>query len=65
MPSLFVVMIFMPAAAAALLLLLDAKAPPVRARWTALMATLATCLVSVVVASYMTVSDGALRIRTR
>ena len=51
MPSLFVVMIFMPAAAAALLLLLDAKAPPVRARWTALMATLATCLVSVVVAS--------------
>ncbi len=51
MPSLFVVMIFMPAVAAALLLLLDAKAPPVRARWTALLATLATCLVSVAVAS--------------
>lgn len=51
MPSLFVVMIFMPAAAAALLLLLDAKAPPVRARWTALLATLATCLVSLAVAS--------------
>ena len=51
MPSLFVVMIFIPAAAAALLLLLDAKAPPVRARWTALLATLATCLVSVAVAS--------------
>ena len=51
MPSLIVVMIFMPAAAAALLLLLDAKAPPVRARWTALLATLATCLVSLAVAS--------------
>ena len=51
MPSLFVVMIFMPAAAAALLLLLDAKAPPVRARWTALIATLATCVVSLGVAS--------------
>lgn len=51
MPSLFVVMIFMPAAAAALLLLLDAKAPPVRARWTALIATLATCVVSLGVAA--------------
>ncbi len=51
MPSLFVVMIFMPAAAAALLLLLDAKAPPVRARWTALIATLATCAVSLGVAA--------------
>ena len=51
MPSLFVVMIFLPTAAAALLLLLDAKAPPVRARWTALLATLATCLVSLGVAS--------------
>ena len=51
MPSLFVVMIFIPAAAAALLLLLDGKGPPVRARWTALFATLATCLVSLAVAS--------------
>ena len=51
MPSLFVVMIFMPAAAAALLLLLDAKAPPVRARWTALLATLVTCLMSLAVVS--------------
>jgi NADH-quinone oxidoreductase subunit M len=51
MPSLFVVMIFLPAMAAALLLLLDAKAPPERARWTALLATIATCLVSLGVAS--------------
>lgn len=51
MPSLFVVMIFLPAVAAALLLLLDAKAPPVRARWTALLATLVTCVVSLGVAS--------------
>lgn len=51
MPSLFVVMIFLPAVAAALLLLLDAKAPPERARWTALLATIATFLVSLGVAS--------------
>lgn len=51
MPSLLVIMIFLPAAAAAMLLLLDAKAPPIRARWTALLATLATFLVSLGVAS--------------
>ena len=51
MPSLLVILIVLPAAAAALLLLLDAKAPPVRARWTALLATLATLLVSLGVAS--------------
>jgi NADH-quinone oxidoreductase subunit M len=51
MPSLLVILIFLPAAAAAMLLLLDAKAPPVRARWTALLATLATFLVSLGVAS--------------
>lgn len=51
MPSLLVILIVLPAAAAAMLLLLDAKAPPVRARWTALLATLATFLVSLGVAS--------------
>ena len=51
MPSLLVIMIALPAVAAAMLLLLDAKAPPVRARWTALLATIATFLVSLGVAS--------------
>lgn len=51
MPSLLVILIFLPAAAAAMLLLLDAKAPPIRARWTALLATIATFLVSLGVAS--------------
>ena len=51
MPSLLVILIVLPAAAAAMLLLLDAKAPPVRARWAALLATLATFLVSLGVAS--------------
>lgn len=51
MPSLLVIMIALPAAAAAMLLLLDANAPPVRARWTALLATIATFLVSLGVAS--------------
>jgi NADH-quinone oxidoreductase subunit M len=51
MPSLLVILIFLPAAAAAMLLLLDAKAPPVRARWFALLATLATFLVSLGIAS--------------
>ena len=46
MPSLLVVMIFLPALAAILLLLLDPKAPAVRARWVALLATVATFLVS-------------------
>lgn len=59
MPSLFVVMIFLPAVAAALLLLLDAKAPPVRARWAALMATVVTLLVSVAVASQFFASPPA------
>lgn len=51
MPSLLVILIFLPAAAAGMLLLLDAKAPPVRARWFALLATLATFLVSLGIAS--------------
>lgn len=51
MPSLLVILIFLPAAAAALLLLLDAKATPVRARWFALLATIATFLVSLGIAS--------------
>lgn len=51
MPSLLVILIFLPAAAAAMLLLLDAKAPPIRARWTALLATIATFVVSLGVAS--------------
>lgn len=51
MPSLLIILIFMPAAVAAMLLLLDPKAPPVRARWIALLASLATFLVSLGVAS--------------
>lgn len=51
MPNLLVTLIFLPAAAAVMLLLLDAKAPPVRARWTALLATLVTFVVSLGVAS--------------
>jgi NADH-quinone oxidoreductase subunit M len=51
MPSLLVILIFLPAVAAALLLLLDAKAPPVRARWVALLTTVATFVVSLGVAS--------------
>ncbi len=57
MPSLLVILIFLPAAVAAMLLLLDAKAPPVRARWTALLATLATFLVSLGVASQFMAVD--------
>lgn len=51
MPSLLVTLIFLPAAAAAVMLLLDPKAPPVRARWFALLVTLATFFVSLGVAS--------------
>jgi NADH-quinone oxidoreductase subunit M len=57
MPSLLVILIFLPAVAAALLLLLDAKAPPVRARWFALLTTLATFLVSLGVASQFLAVD--------
>lgn len=57
MPSLLVIMIFLPAAVAAMLLLLDAKAPPVRARWTALLATIVTFLVSLGVASQFIAID--------
>ena len=46
MPSLLVVMIFLPAIAAVALLLLDPQATAVRARWVALLATVATFLVS-------------------
>ena len=51
MPSLLVVMIFLPAVAAAMLLLLDPKATAQRARWVALLATVATFLVSWAVAA--------------
>ncbi len=57
MPSLLVIMIALPAVAAAMLLLVDAKAPPVRARWTALLATIATFLVSLGVASQFLAVD--------
>jgi len=43
---LLLVTLFLPLAAAALMLLLDARAPASRARWTALLATIATCLAS-------------------
>jgi len=46
MPSLLLVMIFLPALGAAALLLLDPKATATRARWVALMATVATFFVS-------------------
>ena len=46
MPSLLVIMIFLPAIAAVALLLLDPQATAVRARWVALLATVATFLVS-------------------
>lgn len=46
MSSLLLVMIFLPATAAAVLLLLDPKATALRARWVALIATIATFLAS-------------------
>lgn len=46
MPILIVITILLPLAAAALLLLLDPQATATRARWTALLATLLTCAVS-------------------
>lgn len=46
MTSLVLTMIALPAVAAITMLLLDPKAPPSRARWTALLATVATFLVS-------------------
>jgi len=57
MPSLLVLLIFFPAVAAAVLLLLDPKAPAVRARWTALLATLVTFLLSLGVASQFFASE--------
>ncbi len=51
MPSLLVVMIFLPALAAVALLLLDPKATAARARWAALLATVATFFVSWAVAA--------------
>ena len=51
MPSLLVILIFMPAVAALTLLMLDSKAPPERSRWFALLVTIATFLVSLGVAN--------------
>jgi NADH-quinone oxidoreductase subunit M len=51
MATLLLATIFLPAATAALLLLLDAKATPARARWTALFGTVATFLLSWAVAA--------------
>ena len=51
MPSLLLVMIFLPALSAVALLLLDPKATATRARWVALMATVATFFVSWAVAA--------------
>ncbi len=50
MPSLLVFMIFLPALAALALLLLDPQASAARARWVALLATIATFFVSLGVA---------------
>lgn len=52
--SVLVVLIFLPLVAAVLMLLLDAQATPVRARWSALLATLATVGLSLAVASQYT-----------
>ncbi len=52
--SVLVVLILLPLVAAVLMLLLDAQATPVRARWSALLATLATVGVSLAVASQYT-----------
>ncbi len=52
--SVLVVLILLPLVAAALMLLLDSQATPVRARWSALLATLATVGVSLAVASQYT-----------
>jgi NADH-quinone oxidoreductase subunit M len=46
MPSLLVIMIALPAVAAVALLLLDPQAPAARARWVALLASVATFFVS-------------------
>lgn len=51
MPILILITICLPLAAAALILLLDPQATPVRARWSALLATLLTCAVSLGLAS--------------
>lgn len=51
MTFLIPAMIFLPAVIAVLMLALDAHATPARARWTGLFATIATFLVSLVVAS--------------
>ena len=51
MPSLLVIMIFLPAIAAFALLLLDPKATAERARWLALLASVATFFVSWAVAA--------------
>lgn len=59
MPSLLVILIFLPAVAAAVLLLLDAQAPPARARSTALLATIVTFLLSLGVASQFFATDRA------
>lgn len=54
MSSLIVITILLPLAAAALMLLVDPQATAVRARWTALLATVATCAVSLGLAASFT-----------
>jgi NADH-quinone oxidoreductase subunit M len=49
--SVLVLLILLPLAAAATMLLLDGQASPVRARWSALLATIATFLVSLALLS--------------
>lgn len=51
MPNLLIIMILLPALAAVALLLLDPQATAVRARWVALLATIATFFVSWAVAA--------------
>lgn len=52
--SVLVILILLPLVAAALMLLLDAQATPARARWSALLATLATLFVSLALYSQYT-----------
>lgn len=51
MSSLLVLLIFLPLVCAALLLLVDPQATAARARWAALLATLATCCLSLALAA--------------
>ncbi len=63
--SVLVLLILLPLIAAAMMLLLDAQASPMRARWSALIATVATFLVSLALASqYLNLPEIPIKART-